>query len=481
MDNFLFFPLIFEFLQEEIDSFQSGLLGRFAETFGILSLGLLTVWIFIQGWRVMSGRSREPLMGLVGDALKAMLVIGIATGFAGNSSTIYSNLTTGLGEQIYGLVADESGQSNADMFDSINTNLEVTSLAMSALAAVGSSQTGGDGQVDGETSMLRVMVMLGIGGPAITGGAMVLMYEVAMALFVGLGPLFIVCLLFDATRQLFSRWLMYGAGMMFSLATLFVLSKIAMALMVAVATAQWLSTEFQLANTSGLRETAMQTAGLGLILTTMLITCPPMAASFFQGMMASFSPYSAIMATGPQSGQPGPQGQPAGSYPQQVGKDAHGSDANTTNMQNKQVLGPAAGDGSSNLVRQDTGARGAANPWSPNYSGGVAGFRGGTLLGPSYGASWNFGGASTSSDGATSSSLLAFGTPVSSSASSDPDGSTTVSAGDVGSTSVQDGLLIGSDAGVGAKGVRIAGGGTQPSTPALGTGREGLANRRDTV
>lgn len=144
----------------------------------------------------------------------------------------------------------------------------------------------------------------------------------------GLGPFFIMCLLFDATKQMFSRWLMYGASMMFSLATLYVLSNIAMKLMIVVAGLQWATTQFQLANPAGLREAAMQMAGLGLILTTMLITCPPMAASFFQGVLASFSPYSAINANGPQGGQP------AGSYrSQQVERGAQRDDAGASQAQ----------------------------------------------------------------------------------------------------------------------------------------------------
>lgn len=187
---------------------------------------------------------------------------------------------------------------------------------------------------------------------------MVLMYEVGMALFVGLGPLFIICLMFDATKQLFSRWLMYGAGMMFSLATLYVLSNIAMKLMITVAGVQWATTQFQLANPAGLREAAMQTAGLGLILTTMLITCPPMAASFFQGMLASFSPYSAINANAPQSGQPGPNGQPAGSYmPAQMGRNSQLDTIKNEHMQqgrNVNVLG----SGNSTLTAS-SGSKGA--------------------------------------------------------------------------------------------------------------------------
>src|SRR3546814_3758645 len=76
---------------------------------------------------------------------------------------------------------------------------------------------------------------IGIAGPAITGGAMLLLNKVAMALFIGLGPMFILCLLFEQTKQLFSKWLFYGIGTMFSLALLSVMVAIALKMVLAVA------------------------------------------------------------------------------------------------------------------------------------------------------------------------------------------------------------------------------------------------------
>ena len=46
--------------------------------------------------------------------------------------------------------------------------------------------------------------------------------------------------------------------------------------------------------TTGIMETVTQQLGLGLMLSTLLITVPPMAGSWFNGMMASFSAYSVI-------------------------------------------------------------------------------------------------------------------------------------------------------------------------------------------
>ena len=64
----------------------------------------------------------------------------------------------------------------------------------------------------------------------------------------------------------------------------------------------------------GMTSQAMQQGGMGMILTTLIITAPPMAAMFFQGTLGGFMAYSQIGGA-PGNAQPGPQGQPAGSMP----------------------------------------------------------------------------------------------------------------------------------------------------------------------
>src|SRR3546814_2823100 len=103
---------------------------------------------------------------------------------------------------------------------------------------------------------------IGIAGPAITGGAMLLLNKVAMALFIGLGPMFILCLLFEQTKQLFSKWLFYGIGTMFSLALLSVMVAIALKMVLAVAAAFWVG-KFTGATPEGINSMALQQGGLG--------------------------------------------------------------------------------------------------------------------------------------------------------------------------------------------------------------------------
>lgn len=47
-----------------------------------MALTALTLWILIQGYRIVTGQSREAAMGLVVTALRAALIIGLATSMA---------------------------------------------------------------------------------------------------------------------------------------------------------------------------------------------------------------------------------------------------------------------------------------------------------------------------------------------------------------------------------------------------------------
>ncbi|MCC8487363.1 type IV secretion system protein, partial [Xanthomonas campestris] len=74
-----FFRLINNYLRDEIAIFQWELLQRTTAWVGMVALTVLTIWIFIQGYRLATGQSREAAMGLVVTALRAALIIGVAT------------------------------------------------------------------------------------------------------------------------------------------------------------------------------------------------------------------------------------------------------------------------------------------------------------------------------------------------------------------------------------------------------------------
>jgi type IV secretion system protein VirB6 len=106
-----------------------------------------------------------------------------------------------------------------------------------------------------------------------------LLYQVAMALFIDLGPLFILCLLFDQIKRLFQTWLFYGIGTMFLMAMLSAMVSITLDMAIRVSASFWttaLVNKFLLAGAAsdGMTSQAMQQGGMGLILTTLILTAP---------------------------------------------------------------------------------------------------------------------------------------------------------------------------------------------------------------
>lgn len=293
LGNLAFFALINDFLRDEIDVFQEQLLGNTIAWVGAIALTLMTLWILVQGYRIVTGQSRDSMMALVTNSLRSVLVIGLATGLALGGSTVYEFLTDVVSSEITQVVTGDDD----DPYENIDKSLLIMQASMSSIDAL---ETGKDLAVKEDKDRAMLFTGIGIAGPAVVAGAMLLLNKVAMALFIGLGPIFILSLLFEQTKSLFSRWLYYGIGTMFSLAVLSVMVALAMKMVAAVAAAflaRYVASGFGL-NAEGINSMALQQGGLGLILTTLIIMAPPMAAAFFQGTLGHFSSYSQFGNTG---------------------------------------------------------------------------------------------------------------------------------------------------------------------------------------
>ncbi len=307
LPNMVFFHEINAFLDDEISEFAGNLLGRAVALAGSAALSLLTLWILVQGYRIATGLSREPMIALVGDALKAVLVIGIATGAAAGTGSTYRALTDGLGSVVSGVV---SGREDGGAYADIDRALAIMQVALEVIDGI---DGGGDLLTEERKSRAMWFTGVGLGGPAVIAAGMLLLNKIAIALVVGLGPVFILCLLFRPTRQLFDKWLFYGLGTLSSLALLTVMVTLAMDMLIAVGLAFWVGGALTGAPQESVSAMAMQQGGLGLILTMLIVSAPPMAAMFFNGLLGQFSPYNAVgVATGGGHAPPPGSGLPPG-------------------------------------------------------------------------------------------------------------------------------------------------------------------------
>ena len=313
LGDLIFFSLINDYLSEEIT-------GRFSEAlnnmFGWVSgmvLIAMTLWVWWQGFLIVTGRSRESMLSFVAQAAQRVFIVSVALGASVGGTEVFDWLAEDLPREINLVVTgdDESA------YDTIDRNLGYMQIAMSSIDAI---HTGGDPSA--EASKTRALWFAGIGtsGPAIVGGAMLLLNKIALSMFIAFAPMFILALMFDFTKPLFSRWLYYGLATMFSLAMLNLMVSIATELVIRVASYMWVGSAIAALTglgEEGLTSRAMQQGGIGLILTTMIISTPPMAGAFFNGVLGQFSAYNVFR------GEHGPGAQGNGSPP--VHKDASAS------------------------------------------------------------------------------------------------------------------------------------------------------------
>ena len=299
-----FFALIFEFLNSQIASFQTGLIARGTQFVSGLALTLCTLWVLMQGFMIVTGRSRESMMGLVVGSLRVFLIVSAATAMSFAGTNLTSFLADGLPKSVNTIVTgtDEKPE------ESIDKNLKIMGLIFALVDRVG---VGAD-DPQNKTSQDRTITLMGIGiaGPSVVGGAMLLLYKIALVLFVGFGPLFILCLMFDQTKDLFKRWLLYGLGTMFSLAVLSFMVSVATKLVAITAAAMLLQYTLMtqeiidvpgVVPPGGLNAAAMQQGGIGLLMSVLMVMAPPMAAMFFSGTLGQFVAGSSFGGVGRNS------------------------------------------------------------------------------------------------------------------------------------------------------------------------------------
>lgn len=305
LGDFVFFKVVNDYFNREIQDFGMALMERAMRWVSTIALTVTTLWVMILGYRIATGQSRESAMATMIKAGKVAIIISIASALGANGAMLHQTLTENLDKQIHGLFTGKEGSTAADAIDE---NLAYTQLALTALDAVRIEPN--DTEVLEKKSRAIFMASFGTASPPMAAGAMLLLFKFTMAFLIGIGPIFILALIFDQTKDLFKKWLFYVIGTLFSMSMLSVVTAMVLKFTAKVAAAYWAVKFIPLASAEGLSSQALQQGGIGLIMTMLIVTVPTIAAALWQGNMGTFMAYSAFGA----AASPGPQGQPAGSY-----------------------------------------------------------------------------------------------------------------------------------------------------------------------
>jgi len=302
--GFVYFVLIYNWLSDKINTFGLDLMASLMTWASGIALVLVTLWIMIQGYRMITGQSRDSMMALVMNMTRVAIIVTAATTMSMFGANLHHFLTTDLSTEVNHLFTGDSSTAA----ETIDDNLAWTQLALGAIDAVQVSPQ--DVSLSNTKDNALLMAGFGTASPPMAAAAMLLLYQFTLAIFIGLGPLFILCLIFDQTKALFQRWLLYGIGTIFSMAVLAFVSSLVLQLSLRVAAALWTATTINTitGNTAeGFSTQALEQGGLGLLMTVLIISVPPLAAMFFQGTVGAFYFNSAFGHGG--GNRQGPNGQ----------------------------------------------------------------------------------------------------------------------------------------------------------------------------
>ena len=310
MLDLLLYSSIRDYIYARITFFTEQVLSQNLTLALTVIIGLLTVWVMIQGFLIVTGRSQEGLKGFVFNLGKTYFIVAMALGVAAGGKFGVRTLTDTLSDGISQIMTGNSDVGSKCLTQDaqviigckIDMNLTATQSMMGMLDGI---DTADSDYLENKISEARWFAGIGTAGPAIVAGTMLIMFRIAIALFIGFAPIFILCLLFKKTAPLFQKWLYYGLATIFSSVMLGVMADIAMDLVSNIAITDAVTRIASIlggGDLSGIMQTVTQQLGLGLVLSALLITVPPMAGAWFSGMMASYTGYNAMM--GWNGGQP---------------------------------------------------------------------------------------------------------------------------------------------------------------------------------
>lgn len=273
-----FFAPAYDFVDERLTTvLDDGLAGVLAEVVGPLRVALV-LYIVLYGFAILRGAIAEPVMDFAVRSMKLVFIYTIATtpAYATYVTTpLFIELPSTLASAISGGAAVTAGEA----FD------ELINYAGYLADKVSQEGTAFD---PAPWIVAGTVFVIGAAASAL-GFGVVLVAKIALALLVALGPIFIGCALFEATRRYFFGWLSQGVNFL----VLFALILTLVQLVLDLVRSQWGSID------------GLDPVGGGLIFIALCVLgaffflqMPVLAAGIAGGASAGIADFGRAMTTG---------------------------------------------------------------------------------------------------------------------------------------------------------------------------------------
>jgi len=219
MMDFRVFEPSYDFIDGRLNEFLGSRLSAvIAEVEGPLRIALV-LYVVLYGFAILRGTISEPVMDFAVRSIKLALIYALATTSA-YSSFVTEPLFTGLPNVLTRAVSGAEAPSVGAAFDQFF-----------AYAAWLGEDIARDASAFNPAPYVISAAVFIIGAlAAALGFGVVLVAKLALALLVTLGPIFIACALFDATRRFFLGWLSQAVNYLVLFALIIVIFQLVLSL-----------------------------------------------------------------------------------------------------------------------------------------------------------------------------------------------------------------------------------------------------------
>ena len=293
-ENLGFFILIKTYVEILIMKFGDRGLSALSTVLIPSLMSMVTVWLMFEGYRILNGQSREPLNMFLWRGAKMVVIITVASWIMNNPTGLRDWISEHIKNPIASVIVGGEYASPEAMVDS---SLLLMHLIMGAF---GSLQAATSNNNDGALANFIMASGVAQGTPAVVAGALLLLNEIALSLAILTAPAFILCLLYDPTKQYFQGWLKFFLGSLLTMAVLSVMVTIGLKVMLVYAAkvlgeygvgAAVAGSASQ--DRPGIAQITIMQGGLGLMMSTLMITAPLLVGNLI-GSSLGFNTYNPL-------------------------------------------------------------------------------------------------------------------------------------------------------------------------------------------
>jgi type IV secretion system protein VirB6 len=211
LNDAFFYCSVREYIMDDIiqGPYRELVAQKLAIALGMMSTVIMTIWVSYQGFQIITGANRNPIVPLFIQTGKMVLIMSLVSLVAANSPVIVDSVTD------FKNLISQAVANGADITTLVDLNLGITSLLNSITESMKALENGKD-----PNTITTTVGLIGQSGPAMLVAVLLMLTELSVTFAIMLSPLFIFFLLFQQTSALFWSWAKFILGALFSMATL---------------------------------------------------------------------------------------------------------------------------------------------------------------------------------------------------------------------------------------------------------------------